>query len=63
MASNFPDILQNQEHLFKVCAMEGESAVVSIGWMTQLSEMEIRDRPHPPINYYPHAHELDDATF
>ena len=23
----------------------------------QLSEMEIRDRPHPPINYYPHAHE------
>ena len=21
----------------------------------QLSEMEIRDRPHPPINYYPHA--------
>ena len=23
----------------------------------QLSEMEIRNRPHPPINYYPHAHE------
>ena len=25
----------------------------------QLSEMEIRDRPHPPINYYPHAHEYN----
>ena len=23
----------------------------------QLSEMEIRDRPHPPINCYPHTHE------
>ena len=36
-----------------------EAGIIEEVHSLQLSEMEIRDRPHPPINYYPHAHEYN----
>ena len=41
------------------CDQGGENVMVARHMLhsLQLSEMEIRDRPHPPINCYPHSHE------